>query len=417
MRRLLLLALLFGCKEEAKPIQPAPQPALPVAPKLDLGARAKELADKLIIVDGHVDIPNRLLESRSDKGELTEDISERTPKGDFDFVRAKEGGLDAPFMSIYVPAKYQETGGAKKLADELIDMVEGFQKRWPDKFAIARSPDEVRAAVAAGKIALPMGIENGAAIEKDVANVKHFYDRGVRYITLAHSKDNQLCDSSYDKSRTHKGLSELGRKVVAEMNRTGIMIDVSHVSDDTIRQVVELSEVPVIASHSSCRHFTPGFERNLSDELIQAIAKKGGVVMINFGSGFLTTEANQDFDKRFAAVRKFMTDNKLAREDPKVEAFVEEYKKEHPQVYAKLDDVMAHLEHVVKLAGVDHVGFGSDYDGVGDSLPRGLEDVSKYPNLIRALLEKGYSEEDIEKICSGNVFRVWSAVAAHAAKS
>jgi membrane dipeptidase len=407
MRIVLVLALLVACKEEA--------PLPPPAEKTDLAAKAKELAQRFVIVDGHVDIPYRLQDGKNEKGEITEDISQRTPKGDFDFVRAKEGGLDAPFMSIYVPAKFQETpGSAKKLADELIDMVEGFEKKWPDKFAVARTPEEVRKAAAAGKIALPMGIENGAALEDDPANVQHFYDRGVRYITLTHSKDNQLCDSSFDKSRTHQGLSELGRKVVAEMNRVGIMIDVSHVSDDTIRQVLELSQVPVIASHSSCRRFTPGFERNLSDELIQAIAEKGGVVMINFGSGFLSQAANEDFEKRFGAVRKFMADNKLQREDPKVDAFVEEHKKSNPTVYAKLDDVVAHIEHVVKLAGVDHVGFGSDFDGVGDSLPRGLEDVSKYPNLIRALLEKGYSEADIEKMCSGNVFRVWSAVAAHA---
>jgi membrane dipeptidase len=371
---------------------------------------AKELAQRFIIVDGHVDIPYRLHESRNEQGEITEDISQRTPKGDFDRVRAKEGGLDAPFMSIFIPPSYQEKGGAKQFADELIDMVEGFTTKWPDHFAIARSPDEVRAIVAAGKIALPMGIENGAALEDDLANVQHFYDRGVRYITLTHAKDNQICDSSFDKSKTHGGLSEFGKKVVEEMNRIGIMIDVSHLSDSSIQQVLELSKAPVIASHSSSRHFTPGFERNLSDELMKAIADKGGVVMINFGSGFLTPEANADFEKMFGTVRKFMADNNLPREDPKVEAFVEEYRKTHPYTYAKLDDVVAHIEHAVKIAGVDHVGFGSDFDGVGDTLPIGLKDVSQYPNLIQALLDKGHSAEDIEKMCSGNVFRVWQAV-------
>ena len=410
---LLPLLLVLACKQEQKQ-EPPKHELVTQAPKADLDTKAKELAQRFIIVDGHVDIPYRLLESRSEKGEITEDISSRTPKGDFDWVRAKEGGLDAPFMSIFVPSSYQEKGGAKKLADELIDMVEGFTTKWPDKYAIARTPDDVRAAVAKGMIALPLGIENGAAIENDLANVEHFHARGVRYITLTHSKDNQICDSSFDKSRTHGGLSDFGKKVVEEMNRLGIMIDVSHVSDATILQVLELSKVPVIASHSSCRHFTPGFERNLSDELIKAIADKGGVVMINFGSGFLTAEANADFDKRFGAARKFMADNKLERDDPKVEAFIEEYRKNNPTVYAKLDDVVAHIEHAVKIAGVDHVGFGSDFDGVGDSLPRGLEDVSKYPNLIRALLEKGHTEEEIEKMCSGNVFRVWEAVAKHA---
>ncbi len=395
MRILAALMIVAACKEHAPD--------------------ANELAHKFIIVDGHVDLPTRLLESKGPNGEMTEDVSKRTPKGDFDFVRAKEGGLSAPFMSIYVPASFQETGGARKFADDLIDLVETIPKKWPDKFAMAKSPEEVRAIVASGKIALPMGMENGAPIEDDLANVKHFWERGIRYVTLTHSKDNQICDSSFDKSRTHHGLSEFGKKVVAEMNRVGIMIDVSHVSDDTIRQVLELSKAPVIASHSSCRHFTPGFERNLPDDLLKAIADKGGVVMINFGSGFLTPEANAEFDKRFGLVRKFMEDNKLPREDPKVEEFVKEYEKAHPPVLAKLDDAVNHVEHAIQVAGIDHVGFGSDFDGVGPTLPVGLEDVSKYPKLIEGLLKKGHTPEEIEKLCSGNLLRVWSAVAEHAA--
>src|SRR5688572_2021993 len=354
-----------------------------VACKTDQAQVAKQLAQKLIIADGHVDVPYRLEESKGPDGQITEDLSQRTPKGDFDFVRAKEGGLDAPFMSIYVPAKNAETPGAsKKLADELIDMVEGFEKKWPDKFAIARTPAEVRTLAAAGKIALPMGIENGSALESDVANVAHFYFRGIRYITLTHSKNNLICDSSGETTKTHGGLSEFGKQVVAEMNKVGIMIDVSHLSDDAIKQVLELSKAPVIASHSSCRHFTPAFSRNLPDELIREIGKKDGVIMINFGSAFISAAAHQHFEARNEAVKKYAADNQLAREDPKVTAFAEAYAKQHPQVYANLDEVLAHFDYVVKMVGIDHVGFGSDFDGVGDSLPRGLEDVSKYPNLI-----------------------------------
>ena len=193
--RPLALFLLFtvACSHRAAPGSGTPAQGLT--------DQAEALAHRFIITDGHVDVPYRLFESESDKGEITEDISARTEKGNFDFVRARAGGLDAPFMSIYVPASYQESGGAKAFADRLIDMVDGFQTRWPDKFAVARSPAEVQAAVAAGKIALPMGMENGAPIEDDLANVQHFYDRGVRYITLTHSKDNHICDSSYDKSR------------------------------------------------------------------------------------------------------------------------------------------------------------------------------------------------------------------------
>ncbi|XP_020907881.1 putative dipeptidase CPSG_01350 [Exaiptasia diaphana] len=290
-------------------------------------------------------------------------------------------------MSIYIPAEYQETGGAKDFADSLIDMVEKFETDHPDKFDVVSSIDEVLAAKAAGKVALPLGIENGAAVEDDLANLEHFFNRGVRYITLTHSKNNQICDSSYEEpdNRKWNGLSPFGKEVVAEMNRLGIMIDISHVSDDAFYQVMELSQAPAIASHSSCRHFTPGFERNMDDEMIRKLAENGGVIQINFGSEELN-------------------------------AYIESYREQNPFPYATLDDVVAHIDHVVKLVGIDHVGLGSDYDGVGDSLPEGLKDVSEFPNLIEALLVKGYSDEDIEKILSGNVIRVWKAVEAKAAE-
>jgi len=372
---------------------------------------AQELVRRLILVDTHIDVPERLQEQM-------EDISQRTAKGNFDYPRAVAGGLDAPFMSIYVPASYQKNGGAKALAEKLIDMVEGFASRWPGKFALARSPDDIRRNTAAGRISLPMGMENGAPIEDDLANLRHFYDRGIRYITLTHSEDNQICDSSYnEKERRWHGLSPFGRQVVEEMNRLGIMVDISHVSDDAFRQVMELSRAPAIASHSSCRRFTPGWERNMSDEMIQALSARGGVIMINFGSAFLTPEANKANDA-FSKARTAWKEG-LGREPASEEskAFSDQYWKEHPRVYARLDDVVTHIEHVAKLAGIDHVGIGSDFDGVGDSLPEGLKDVSGYPNLVAALLERGYSQKDIGKICGGNILRVWSEVERVAAAS
>lgn len=410
MRRALFLLplFLFACKQEPSKTETSAateEKKTPVEGKASVEERAAALAKRFVIVDGHIDVPYRLREAKDPI-----DLSTRTEKGDFDYVRAKAGGLDAPFMSIYVPAKFQKEGGAKKVADELIDSVEQLEKKWPDKFAVARSPKEVKEAFAAGRIALPMGIENGAAIEDDLANVKHFHDRGVRYVTLTHSKDNLICDSSYDDKKTNGGLSDFGKKVVAEMNRVGIMVDVSHLSDASIEQALEVSKAPVIASHSSCRRFTPGFERNLPDELIEKIGKKGGVVMINFGSGFISGKSNEYFDHRWDAIRAFMKEHDLERHDPKVDAFAEAYGKEHPTVYATVADVADHIEHVIEVAGMDHVGLGSDFDGVGDSLPRGLEDVSKYPNLIAELLRRGHSEAEIEKICSGNVLRVWAEV-------
>ncbi|MGH9870309.1 MAG: subclass B3 metallo-beta-lactamase [Candidatus Polarisedimenticolia bacterium] len=371
----------------------------------DLQARAAELARRFIIVDTHIDVPDRLVKKQD------EDLSVRTPDGDFDHPRAAAGGLDAPFMSIYVPASYQKTGGAKAYADGLIDLVESFSRKWPDKFALATSPADVRRNAEAGLISLPMGMENGAPVEDDLANLKHFFDRGIRYITLTHGEDNQICDSSYNKGeRRWRGLSPFGRQVVEEMNRLGIMVDVSHISDEAVRQVMEMTRAPAIASHSSCRHFTPGWERNMSDELIQALAAKGGVIMINFGSSFLTHEARVSYDAHSTAAKAFREKQGIDSEDPKAKEFSEAWWKEHRKVYATVDDVVAHIDHVVELAGIDHVGIGSDFDGVGDSLPVGLKDVSAYPSLIAALLKRGYSERDIEKICGGNLLRVWTEV-------
>jgi membrane dipeptidase len=374
-----------------------------------LTAKAKELTHKFIVLDGHVDLPWRLDESRDPEGNVSEDVSHRTPKGDFDWERAREGGLSAPFMSIYVPSKYEDKG-AKKIADRLIDMVVGFTQKWPDKFAPARSPSEVRTNFAAGKVSLAMGMENGSPIEHDLANVRHFYERGIRYITLTHSKDNHISDSSYDDKHTNKGLSDFGKQVVAEMNRLGIMVDVAHVSDDTFWQVMELSKVPVIASHSSCRFFTPGFQRNVSDEMIQALAKKKGVIQINFGSGFIDGQAQKQQDQMRKEVETILKSKGLEFGDAKAKPILAEFRASHPRKFATVEQVADHIDHVKSLVGIDHVGLGSDFDGVGDSLPVGLKDVSQYPNLVRVLLERGYSEQDIEKVCSGNVLRVWQAV-------
>jgi membrane dipeptidase len=388
-------------------------------PTVSTPVRAAELAERFIIVDGHIDVPWRLWDSRNPKdGSYTEDISLATEKGEFDYPRAKKGGLDAPFMSIFVPSDFQPPrGGAKQMADLLIDMVEGFVTKAPDKFAIARTPDEVIANTRAGKISLPLGIENGAALEGKLKNVEHFYDRGVRYITLTHSKDNDICDSSFDKTGTHKGLSAFGKDVVKEMNRLGIMIDVSHISDRAFYQVMELTSVPVIASHSSLRHFVPDFERNMSDDMVKALAKNGGVIMINFGSTFLSKPINRARMARWEAGKAFAAKMKLDDDDPAVEEFLKEYDEEHGKMFASVETVADHIDHVVKLVGIDHVGFGSDFDGVGDTLPTGLKSVADYPNLIRVLLERGYKEEDIEKICSGNVFRVWRKVTEFAVAS
>ena len=367
-----------------------------------LKKRAYELAHTYIITDGHIDVPWRLNDGY-------EDLSVRTEGGDFDYIRAKEGGLDVPFMSIYVPSSYQETGGAKEKADSLIDLVHRIANDHPDKFEVAYSPNDGDRIFSQGKIALPMGMENGAPIEDDLNNVAYFHKRGIRYITLTHARDYLICDSSYDTTNTWGGLSPFGRQVVTEMNLVGIMVDISHVTDAVINQVLDMAKAPVIASHSSCRKFTPGWQRNMGDPEIKRLKENGGVIQINYGSSFVT-QASQD--KRQANTDKvaaYAKKNGLEQGDEQLKVYANKVSKDNP-IYADITEVIDHIDHVVKLAGIDHVGIGSDYDGVGDSLPYGLKDVSSYPNLIYHLLKRGYSDEDIAKICYKNVWRVWREV-------
>lgn len=402
-----LLIFGVGCNQTPPASQQTTAPESEAKP-IDQMARANDLAQKFLMVDTHIDVPYRLEKKDAD-------ISQRTPDGDFDYVRAKKGGLNAAFMSIYTPPSLQGTGESKLLADRLIDMVEGFEKKWPDKFAVARSVADVEQQFAKGLISLPLGMENGAPIEGDMANLTHFYNRGIRYITLTHGKANHICDSSYDPERPWKGLSPFGKDVVKEMNHLGIMVDISHVSDEAFYQAVEISSAPVIASHSSCRHFVPGFERNMDDAMIKALAANGGVIMINFGSSFISGTVNQQRQEAGEHVRAHIAEQGWAEDSEEAKNYRDAYFAEN-KTYASLNDVVAHFEHVVKLVGIDYVGLGSDYDGVGDSLPTDLKDASQYPNLIKALLDKGYTDEDIEKICSGNILRVWRAVEAEAVR-
>lgn len=374
----------------------------------DPAERARELAQTSIIIDTHIDVPYRLEDEWADVSEATED-------GDFDYPRAVAGGLNAPFMSIYTPAKLEAEGGSRALAERLIDMVEGIADAAPGKFAIAYSTEDIVRHFDEGRISLPLGMENGSPIEGDLANLKHFYERGIRYITLVHSLSNHISDSSYDDNKHWDGLSPFGFEVVREMNRLGIMVDISHVSDAAFWDVMEVAEAPAIASHSSARHFTPGFERNMDDDMIKRLSQGGGVIMINYGSSFLTKTANIYGKLRYEAWEAHKEASGIEGSHEEQKAFNAGWAEEHgPFPYASLDETLDHFDHVVALTGIDHVGIGSDYDGVGDSLPAGLKDVSSYPNLIQGLLRRGYGDEDIRKILGGNLLRVWRQVEVYA---
>ncbi len=369
----------------------------------DNNARARALTQKYPLIDTHIDVPYRIHAH-------WEDVTEATESGDFDYPRAVEGGLNVPFMSIYTPASSELDGSAYELANTLIDQVEAIVARAPDKFAIATSPDEVQTQFEAGKISLALGMENGAPIDGDLDKLQHFYQRGVRYITLTHSQSNHISDSSYDKTRLWNGLSPFGVELVKAMNQLGVMVDISHLSDDAAKEAIEVSSVPVIASHSSARKFTPDFERNMDDDLLRAVAKKGGVVMINFGSSFITAAANSYQATFSAASSAYAERHNIDRYGPEMDVFNKQYKSKFPYPYATVSDVADHIDHVVKVAGIDAVGLGSDFDGVGDSLPVGLKNVADYPNLVAELLRRGYSDQDIEKVLGANLMRVWRTV-------
>ena len=339
----------------------------------------KVLATESLIVDAHIDVPYRLRSQLDQTGNF-EDISDLTSLN-FDYVKAMEGGLNIPFFSIYLPADTEKSKTSFELANELIDMVESIVDDSPDKFFILKDNVYVGNLPGQNLIGIALGIENGAPLEGKLERVKYFYERGIRYITLTHSKSNHISDSSYDDNKRWSGLSPFGKKLIQEMNDIGMMIDISHVSDEAFFEVLELSKAPVIASHSSLRHFTPGWERNVSDEMLVELARNGGVLHINFGSSFI--------------IDKSRSNDAAPTED---------------NVFATVEQVVDHIDRAVKIAGIDHIGIGSDFDGVGDTLPTGLKDVSYFPNLINEMLKRGYSISEIRKVLGGNTIRVWREV-------
>ena len=343
----------------------------------------EDIAQGSLIVDTHIDTPYRI-KAQLDNSGTYEDIAQNTSY-DFDYPRALSGGLNVPFFSIYLPADTEAAGTSFSLANELIDLMNSIIEANPEKFFLIDTSTYLGNLPGQNLIGIAYGMENGAALEGNLSNVEYFYKRGIRYITLTHSKSNHISDSSYDENKQWGGLSDFGKNLITEMNNVGIMIDISHVSDAAFLQAIDLSNTPVIASHSSLRHFTPGWERNVSDSMLEALANKGGVLQINFGTAFLTD-----------------VNDKSNSYDPST------------YIHAGVTDVVDHIDRAVTLVGIEHVGIGSDYDGVGDTLPNGLKDVSTYPNLIAELQNRGYSTSDIQKILGGNFARVWREVEEYA---
>lgn len=378
--------------------------AAPIAQAQDAATR---LAQDAIIVDTHIDAPGILMDKWADLGVEAKDR-------EFDHPKSRAGGLDVAFMSIYTSPKQDADGSAWQVANQMIDGVEALVQRHPGKFAILASPKDAARLIEGGRVLLPMGMENGAPLGDQLANVQFFFDRGVRYITLAHSANNRLADSSYALEKKWNGLSPFGREVVREMNRVGMIVDVSHLGDASAMEAIQLSRVPVIASHSALRHFTPDFERNISDDIAKAVAAKGGVIQIPFGTAFIDPASAADTQAHFRAINDFDRNNaalKAQGQPPKDRAaFDTAWDAAHPPRASTLVQVLDQIDYGVKLLGIDHVGIGSDFDGVDGDLPPELKTVADFPHLVAGLQARGYKDADIRKLLGGNLLRAWGAI-------
>jgi len=363
--------------------------------------RALRLHRDAILVDGHNDITTMMLDDNYDLA------TPSAGKYHTDLARMKQGGITGQFFSIYIDNDFAKRGAATRRALDMIDVVYRDAERHPNEMMMATSVADIRRAKRAGKIAALMGIENGAAIDNSLHALRDFYRLGIRYMTLTHNFNNDWADAARDTPK-HDGLSDFGKQVVAEMNRLGMLVDVSHVHDLTMSDVLDVARAPVIASHSSakalCNH-----PRNISDELLRRIAKNGGVVMVNFYPAFID-------QKVYDASRA--RDERLK---PELDKLKEQYKENPKQLEEESNKLLAanplpttplsvlidHIDHIRKVAGIDHVGLGSDFDGV-PSLPENMKSVADLPNITYELLRRGYSDEDVRKVLGGNFLRAFS---------
>lgn len=379
----------------------------------DLIVRAREIHEKVLTVDTHADTPSRLLREGWNIGERHN--SDERASGCIDLPRMKEGGLDAEFFAVFVGQGEGTPEGyvrAKERADRLLEALYQMEKDHPDLVAIATSPDDAYRLEKQGKRAAFIGMENGYPIGKDLALVKYFYDRGIRYITLCHSGDNDICDSSFERRNPEdNGLTEFGKEVVSECNRLGIMVDISHVSDKSFFDVLQVTKAPVIASHSSVRAICD-HPRNLTDEMLKALAKNGGVIQICFVSSFVKTpEPNPEREAAMAQLEEKYGSRRDISDAETRKKWREEYmaiRKNFPEERATIKDIVDHIDYVVDLIGIDYVGIGTDFDGGGGV--DGCDDVSDMPNITEELVRRGYSDEDIQKIWGGNLMRVFREV-------
>ena len=395
MKKLLLIVLspftLFAQNNEAKLIK-----------------KAAKIHAAVLTVDTHADAPIKMMQDGFD---VAKRHSYEEEESQIDFPRMKEGGMDAMFFAVYLAQGKrtpEATAEAKEKALNIFDKIHEAVKQNPEVAELAVSSKDAYRIQKAGKRAIFIGMENGWPVGKDLANLKQYYDLGLRYITLSHSFNNDICDSSGDpEGAEFNGLSPYGETVVKEMNRLGIMVDISHVSDSSFYDVIKLSKVPVIASHSSCRTLSD-HKRNMTDDMIKTLAQHGGVIQINFVPDFVKKPTEQHSISMKELKLRMMRNETTAEERKVIDAKLKALKKDYPQDIPTVKEAVDHIEYVIKLVGIDHVGIGMDMDGGG--LLQECKDVSQIGNLTLEMVRRGYSKKDIAKIWGGNVMRVLDAV-------
>lgn len=381
----------------------------PVRGEVVVSEKTTTFHQSCLVVDGHNDLPWQF-RKKEDMSFLKLDLRKNLPSLHTDIPRLRKGNVGAQLWAAYVPTESVKKGTAVRETLEQIDVIHRMVRAYPETFEFARSAGDIRAIRKKGKIASLIGVEGGHSIDNSLAVLRSFYDLGVRYMTLTHSENTDWADSCTDQPRNN-GLSGFGEDVVREMNRLGMMVDISHVSPDTMRHAIRISRAPVIASHSSARAVAD-HPRNVPDDVLGLVRENGGVVMVNFYPGFVSPEGANRWKEQMRVYREYR--QKYARESDFQTAYGQ-WRKENPAPRANIHQVVDHIEHIIRMAGIDHVGLGSDFDGI-ESVPGQLEDVSTYPRITQALLDRGHSETAIRKVLGENFMRVLQSAGEIAAR-
>lgn len=367
--------------------------------RVELSEEALALHSEALVIDGHNDLPYQF-RKEGDGAFRILDLRRHQPKLHTDIPRLRRGGVGAQFWSAYVEAEEYSGPAAVKATLEQIDVIHRIVRTYPDVFEMADTSDDILRIRKTGKIASMIGVEGGHSIDNSLSVLRLYHRLGVRYMTLTHSVTLDWADSATDERR-HGGLTPFGEEVVREMNRLGMLVDISHVSAETMRHAIRVSQAPVIASHSSA-YALAEHPRNVPDDVLRLIREKDGVVMVNFFPGFLLPEGVRASSEAFRVWRQL---REKYKDEAKVREAFEAWRKEHPIPSGSVHHVVDHIEHIIKVAGVDHVGLGSDYDGISLT-PQQLEDVGCFPYITQELLNRGHSREEIAKILGGNLLRV-----------